>query len=56
MRKKGHDLPKCSFWGKSQEMVRRLVAGSLLRKYGQPVYICNECHALIVDSHDEYDG
>ncbi len=30
------NLPKCSFCGKDQEEVRRLIAGP-------GVYICNEC-------------
>ncbi len=41
---------KCSFCGKSQDMVRRLIAGP-------HVYICNECidlcHDLIQDEYDD---
>ena len=35
----GRQTPRCSFCGKEQRMVNRLVAGP-------NVYICNECIAL----------
>ena len=38
---------RCSFCGKSQEQVRRLIAGP------NAVYICNECVALCQEIIDE---
>lgn len=36
----------CSFCGKSQEEVKKLIAGPPQKGTSQPVYICNECVAL----------
>ncbi|MCI1901436.1 MAG: ATP-dependent Clp protease ATP-binding subunit ClpX [Bifidobacteriaceae bacterium] len=44
----GEDVPHCSFCGKSEHQVRRLVAGP-------GVYICDECIALCVDVLKERD-
>ena len=38
-------VPKCSFCGKTQEEVRKLIAGPK-RSSGQNVFICNECVKL----------
>ncbi|MCA9441953.1 MAG: hypothetical protein KC964_14195, partial [Candidatus Omnitrophica bacterium] len=35
----------CSFCGKSQEEVKKLIAGPPQKATSQPVYICNECVA-----------
>ena len=42
----GHDTVRCSFCGKSQAEVRKIVAGP-------GVYICNECVELCKDIIDE---
>src|SRR2546428_1682220 len=42
----GGDLVKCSFCGKSQKQVRKLIAGP-------GVYICDECIELCNDIIDE---
>ena len=39
----------CSFCGKSQEEVKKLIAGPPQKATSQPVYICNECVALCND-------
>lgn len=39
----------CSFCGKSQDEVRKLIAGPPQRGTQQPVYICDECVALCND-------
>jgi len=36
----------CSFCGKSQEEVKKLIAGPPQKGTSQPVYICNECVSL----------
>ncbi|WP_156051514.1 ATP-dependent Clp protease ATP-binding subunit ClpX [Allokutzneria albata] len=45
-----HDLPKCSFCGKGQEQVRRLIAGPV------GVYICDECVGLCNELAAEEDA
>jgi ATP-dependent Clp protease ATP-binding subunit ClpX len=39
----------CSFCGKSQEEVKKLIAGPPQKATSQPVYICNECVKLCND-------
>lgn len=39
----------CSFCGKSQEEVKKLIAGPPQKATSQPVYICNECVSLCND-------
>ena len=43
---KGNDPVRCSFCGKAQEEVRKIVAGP-------GVYICDECIELCKDIIDE---
>ena len=45
----GGRLLYCSFCGKSQEEVKKLIAGPPQKATSQPVYICNECVALCND-------
>ena len=42
----------CSFCGKHQDEVRKLIAGPPQKATSQPVYICNEC---VVISHEILD-
>jgi ATP-dependent Clp protease ATP-binding subunit ClpX len=37
---------QCSFCGKNQDEVRKLIAGPPQKSTSQPVYICNECVSL----------
>lgn len=37
------DCPRCSFCGRTQEEVAKLIAGP------EPVFICSDCVALCVD-------